>query len=181
MTIGPRKKPEVVGTTEHYGFREDGSSFQSRDPVENVCTRAVWRLCGEIRKRSLRPDETVLEISRETDLVRKMFDPKALAQWSKFSRYSEWRLCRVGSPALSALKYRGAGVPLFAEDEPEWVERCRLVSRIHGEPDEIEGPFDVAALIATLTGPTEMTEAEFVAERDRQLAAFRNKDPETGA
>lgn len=172
-------RPKKPAKTEHYGFREDGSSFKSDKPVDNACTRAVWFLVRMVRERLLRPDELCFEIAHKPDFVQSMF-ASVIPQWATLSNYWQWRLASVGTPAASTLKYRGAQVPMQSDRDTEatWTALCEHAARIHGEPPLAalahQGTFSafIDDLKATRTVSPEV-EADILAAAQRQIAAAR--------
>ena len=131
MSFRRAQQPEVTQT--HQAFTPDGSCFPSDQVPDNLPTRAIQHLLRKQLEGDLRPDEMVLEISRQPEAVQRMFPIPILAQWSTLSEYWQWPMAWASNPATSVLKHRGAGVPVEAKDEKPWLERVLHARRRHGE------------------------------------------------
>ena len=168
-----RRRAESGPVPVYCGFRDDGSSFAAKEPVDNACTRAMRYLVDLQRKANLRPDEMVLEISRQPEFVQSMFGNQLLTQWSVFDQYWQWALCWTGTSAASTLKYRAAGVPTFGYDEEGWKARCAHAARIHSEPPIPEGRLRLDEFVADLSAEKSLSEEDVKTEVARQLTALK--------
>lgn len=116
-----------------WGFRADGSCYQSETVVDNSQTRFIRELLDQLKVHPMSPYEVVCWIDSQPEYIRSMFNPLVLADWSKRTAYRQWRGCARARSSESVIIDRGRGQPLWFENEPLWEKHIVEAERMRPE------------------------------------------------
>lgn len=135
----------------HWGFRTNGSAYESPIPEGGQATNFVRHLLDRVRHEFCSPAQIVDHVAMAPPELRGMFSFESMNQWQTLDRYWQWPLAQSFGAAETTIKFHGKRIPLWDTDERAWNLRVRHACEIRGEalPDVESciqslgaGPFD---------------------------------------
>ena len=133
-----KPKARATGTRleggRHVGFRPNGSSYASHEPVDNQVTNFARHVLDRIRQEHLTPAEVVALVDEQDDELKMAFSVYVMEFWRKLPRYHLWARACHGNALENTLRAHGRGDQgLWATDPAAWAFQVRQAERARGE------------------------------------------------